>query len=114
MDEQEQPVILRRWTGKVPTERAQEYAKYMADTGFEEIENTEGNLGHQIMLRDLGDGTTEITALSWWTGMDAIKALVGDDCERAHYYAVDNIYLVEKPDFVEHHVVFSGFTPPER
>src|SRR5687768_224452 len=48
MDEQEQPVILRRWTGKVPTERAEEYAKYMADTGFEEIENTEGNLGHQI------------------------------------------------------------------
>ena len=57
-------VILRRWTGKVPTERAAEYAKYMAATGFEEIETTEGNLGHQIMLRDLGDGTTEIIARS--------------------------------------------------
>ncbi len=115
---QEQPmpdeVILRRWSGKVPTERAQEYAKYMADKGFEEIETTEGNLGHQILLRDLGDGTTEITALSWWTGIDAIKALVGDDCTRAHYYAVDDIYLIEKPDFVEHHLVVSGFTPPER
>lgn len=107
-------VILRRWTGKVATDRAQEYAKYMSDTGFEEIETSEGNLGHQIMLRDLGDGTTEITALSWWVSMDAIRALVGDDCERAHYYAVDDIYLVEKSDYVEHHVVFSGFTPPER
>jgi heme-degrading monooxygenase HmoA len=107
-------VILRRWTGKVPTAHALEYAKYMADTGVEEIENTEGNLGHQITLRDLGDGTTEITALSWWTGMDAIKALVGDEPERAHYYAVDDAYLIEKPDFVEHHVVVSGFTPPER
>jgi hypothetical protein len=38
-------VILRRWTGKVPTVRAQEYAKYVTDTGFEEIESTEGNLG---------------------------------------------------------------------
>ena len=107
-------VILRRWTGRVPTERAAEYARYMADTGFEEIETTEGNLGHQITLRDLGDGTTEITALSWWSGMEAIRALVGDEPERAHYYTVDEMYLVEKPEFVEHHVVFSGFTPPER
>ena len=107
-------VILRRWTGKVPTERAQQYAQYMAETGLNEIEPTEGNLGHQIMLRDLGNGTTEITALSWWTGIEAIKALVGDDHERAHYYAVDEMYLTDKPDFVEHHVVFSGFTPPER
>ena len=100
--------------GTVSTARAQEHARYMADTGFDEIENTEGNLGHQIALRDLGDGTTEITALSWWTGMDAIRALVGDEPERAHYYTVDEIYLIEKPDRVEHHVVFSGFTPPER
>ncbi|MEW9837095.1 hypothetical protein [Mesorhizobium marinum] len=107
-------VILRRWTGKVATERAAEYAKYMAETGFNEIETTEGNLGHQIVLRDLGDGVTEITALSWWTGMDAIRALVGDEPGRAHYYTIDEIYLIEKPDFVEHHVVFSGFTPPER
>ena len=31
-------IILRRWTGKVATERAAEYAKYMAETGAEEIE----------------------------------------------------------------------------
>lgn len=100
-------VILRRWTGKVATERAAEYARYVAETGIEEIETTDGNLGHQITLRDLGDGTTEITALSWWTGMDAVKAFAGDDCERARYYAVDDIYLVERPDTVEHHVVVS-------
>lgn len=107
-------VILRRWTGKVATERAAEYAKYMAETGVDEIETTEGNLGHQITLRDLGDGTTEITALSWWVSMDAVRAFAGDEFERARYYTVDDIYLVERADFVEHHVVVSGFTPPER
>lgn len=107
-------VILRRWTGKVPTERAAEYAKYMAETGIEEIETTEGNLGHQITLRDLGDGTTEITALSWWASMDAVKAFAGDRPDRPRYYTVDDIYLIERPDVVEHHVVFAGFTPPER
>ena len=108
-------VILRRWTGKVATERAQEYARYVAETGIAEIEGTEGNLGHQIALRDLGDGTTEITALSWWAGMDAIKAFAGEECERARYYTVDEIYLIEKPDFVEHHVVLSGdYSYPRR
>ena len=107
-------VILRRWTGKVATERAAEYAKYVAETGIEEIETTEGNLGHQITLRDLGNGTTEITALSWWVSMDAVKAFAGDEPGRARYYTVDDIYLVDRPDFVEHHVVFAGFTPPER
>jgi len=107
-------VILRRWTGKVATERAAEYAKYVAETGIEEVETSAGNLGHQITLRDLGDGTSEITALSWWVNMDAVKAFAGDDPGRARYYTVDDIYLVERPDFVEHHVVIAGFTPPER
>lgn len=38
-------VILRRWTGKVATERAAEFARHMADPGIEEIETAEGNLG---------------------------------------------------------------------
>ncbi|MCX7305881.1 MAG: hypothetical protein NTV73_16355 [Hyphomicrobiales bacterium] len=100
-------VILRRWSGTVPTERAQEYAHYVAETGIEEVETSEGNLGHQIMLRDLGDGTTEITTLSWWTDMDAVRTFAGDEPGRARYYTVDDIYLVSKPDFVEHHVVVS-------
>lgn len=107
-------VILRRWTGKVATERAGEYARYVSQTGIEEIETTEGNLGHQITLRDLGNGLTEVTALSWWTDMEAVRAFAGDDPGRARYYTVDDIYLVERPDFVEHHVVVAGFTPPER
>jgi heme-degrading monooxygenase HmoA len=100
-------VILRRWTGKVPTDRAAEYAKYVAETGIEEIGATSGNLGNQITLRDLGDGTTEICALSWWSDMDAIRAYAGSEPERAHYYPEDDQYLIEKPDFVEHHVVVS-------
>jgi len=98
-------VILRRWTGKVATERAAEFARYMAETGIEEIETAEGNLGHQVMLRDLGDGTTEITALSWWTDMDAVRLFAGDDPGRARYFTIDDIYLLERPDFVEHHIV---------
>ena len=106
-DRMQDEIILRRWIGKVATERAAEYAKYMAETGAEEIETADGNLGHQITLRDLGDGTSEITALSWWRDMEAVRDFAGDDPGRARYFTVDEIYLIEKPDTVEHHVVFS-------
>jgi hypothetical protein len=47
--------------------------------------------------------------------MAAIVALVGDEPERAHYYTVDEIYLIEKPEYVEHHVVVSGdYSYPRR
>ncbi|MBU0584266.1 MAG: hypothetical protein KKB66_21030 [Alphaproteobacteria bacterium] len=101
-------VILRKWCGKVATERAAEYARYMTETGGEDLQMLPGNLGYQITTRDLGDGTTEITALSWWTDMEAIKEFVGDEPERAHYYTVDEIYLIDPPEFVEHHTVMSG------
>ena len=101
-------IILRRWSGTVRTERAAEYASYMAETGGDELQTTAGNLGHQITLRDLGDGVTEVCALSWWVDMEAIRAFVGDQPELAHYYTVDEIYLLDQPKYVEHHVVVSG------
>ncbi len=78
-------VILRKWCGKVATERAAEYARYMTETGGEDLQMLPGNLGYQITTRDLGDGATEITALSWCTDTNAIKEFVGDEPERAHY-----------------------------
>ena len=40
--------------------------------------------------------------------MEAIRAFVGDQPELTHYYTVDEIYLIDQPKFVEHHVVVSG------
>jgi heme-degrading monooxygenase HmoA len=61
-----------------------------------------GNLGFQMLLRDLGDGTTEVVTLSWWTAIEAIKAFAGEDHKRARYYPEDDRYLLEKPEGVEH------------
>ena len=32
------------------------------------------NLGFEMLLRDLGNGESEVTTLSWWASMDAIRA----------------------------------------
>jgi heme-degrading monooxygenase HmoA len=87
---------------------AADYAVYVGRTGGDELSAVPGNLGHQITLRDRGDGTTEIRALSWWTDMEAVKGYAGDKPEQAQYYPEDDAYLLEKPEFVEHHVIVGG------
>ena len=42
-----------------------------------------------MLLRDLGDGTSEVTTLSWWIDMAAIRAFAGEDVEIARYYPED-------------------------
>lgn len=58
-----------------------------------------------MLMRSLGDGTTEVTTLSWWESLDCIKAFAGDDLEMARYYPEDDRFLLEKPLKVEHHRV---------
>lgn len=98
-------MIFRKWTGRIRTGDSAEYAAYVERTGAAHYTETDGNLGYQILLRDLGDGTSEISTISWWTDLDAIKRFAGEDCLRASYYPEDNRYLLDRPEFVEHHIV---------
>jgi heme-degrading monooxygenase HmoA len=99
------PAILRKWTGPIRTSQGDDYVHYVMATGGGDFANTPGNLGFQVLLRDLGDGTSEVTALSWWRSMDAVRAFAGEDPEIARYYPDDDQYLVDRPRHVEHHRV---------
>jgi heme-degrading monooxygenase HmoA len=102
------PLILRRWTGRIRTTDRDAYMAYIGGTGGAEYRATPGNLGYQMLMRDRADGSTEVTTLSWWTSMQAITAFAGDDVERAKYYPEDDGFLLERPEFVEHHVVVAS------
>ncbi|HEX8669865.1 MAG TPA: hypothetical protein VF727_15975 [Allosphingosinicella sp.] len=104
----ERTVILRRWRSTIRSRDADEYVSYIADTGLKEYNATPGNLGCQMLLRPLADGSTEVTTLSWWESMDAIAAFAGADIEKAVYYPEDDRFLLEKPEKVEHHRVVAG------
>jgi heme-degrading monooxygenase HmoA len=97
--------ILRKWTGRIRTSQGEEYVRYVMATGGDDFAKTPGNLGFQVLLRDLGDGTSEVSALSWWTSMAAIAAFAGEDPQIARYYPDDDRFLVERPKLVEHHTV---------
>lgn len=101
-------MIARVWRGWVSTGRAAEYVQYINDTGMAEYLQTPGNLGAQMLTRDLGDGRTEVVTLSWWESREAIKAFAGEDIDKAVFYPDDEEFLVGKEDTVSHFEVVSS------
>ena len=99
------PIILRRWSSRIRTTDREAYAAYIEDTGVADYLAVAGNLGCEMLMRDLGDGVTEVTTLSWWQSLDAIRDFAGDDVGRARYYPEDDRFLLEKPETVEHYDV---------
>ncbi|MBA3678345.1 MAG: hypothetical protein H0W74_13250 [Sphingosinicella sp.] len=100
-------MILRRWSAPIRSEDEREYVAYVQATGLDGYRNTPGNLGYQLLVRTVGDGTTQVTTLSWWKSMDAVREFAGATPELARYYPEDDRFLLEKPEQVEHHRILS-------
>ena len=105
-------MILRRWRGVIRTAERDTYRDYIDGTGGTDYASTPGNLGYQMLFRDLGDGTTEVTTLSWWRSLEDIRGFAGEDIEVARYYPEDDRFLLERPREVEHHEVIAGSVSP--
>jgi heme-degrading monooxygenase HmoA len=97
--------VARIWRGVIRTEDRDAYNAYVADTGIKEYRQTPGNQGAHILTRDLGDGRTEITTLSFWSSLDSIRAFAGDDISVAVFYPEDDRYLLERDLTVTHYEV---------
>ena len=66
-------MIARMWRGWVRTERVGEYVAYISRTGLAAYRGTPGNIGAEMWTRDLGDGRSEVTTLSWWESLDDVR-----------------------------------------
>lgn len=108
------PSILRRWSSRIRTADREAYVRYIAQTGIRDYAATPGNLGCEMLARDLGDGSTEVTTLSWWPSMDAIRAFAGAEVAKARYYPEDDHFLLERPDQVEHHRIVARASGGDR
>jgi heme-degrading monooxygenase HmoA len=108
-------MIVRIWRGWVHTAKAAEYVEYVERTGMAEYRATAGNLGAQLLTRDLGDGRTELLTVSWWPDLEAVKAFAGTEYDQAKYYPEDEEYLVDQELTVRHYDVAptaTGELPP--
>jgi heme-degrading monooxygenase HmoA len=97
-------MIARIWRGAVRTHDADEYARYIRDTGFAEYGRTEGNRGAWMLRRDEG-GETEFITLSMWESRNSIEAFAGEDIEAAVLYPEDERYLIDGTSSVVHYEV---------
>ena len=87
-------MIARRWHGRVPAAKAEEYLNYVTETGIADYRATPGNLGAWILHRLEGD-IAHVETLTLWENEDAIRRFAGDDLLKARYYDRDADFLLE-------------------
>jgi hypothetical protein len=70
----------------VGTERLAEYVEIVERSGMAGYRRPPGNLGDQLLTRDLGEGRSELITPSWWVDLDHIRRFAGSDIGVAGYY----------------------------
>jgi heme-degrading monooxygenase HmoA len=97
--------ITRMWHGKTKAEHADEYLKYVEDTGMKEYRAIKGNLSSKLLRRLDGDICHFLTVTEW-DSYESIKKFAGDDHQKAKYYPEDKKYLLEFEEHVVHYETF--------
>ena len=97
--------ITRMWHGKTKAEHADEYLKYVEETGMKEYRTIKGNLSSKLLRRLEGDICHFLTVTEW-DSYESIKKFAGDDHQKAKYYPEDKKYLLEFEAHVVHYETF--------
>ena len=100
-------MIARRWHGRVPASKAEEYLRLMNDVGLADYRSTEGNRGAWCLHRREGD-VVHVEMFTLWDDLEAIHRFAGDDLVKAKYYDFDPDFLLELESEVTHFQVIEG------
>ena len=98
-------MIARRWHGRIPADKADEYLQLMKEVGLADYSSTEGNRGAWCLHRREGD-VVHVEMFTLWDDLEAIQRFAGDELTKAKYYEFDADYLLElEPDVTHFEVV---------
>ena len=100
-------MIARRWHGRIPAAKAEEYLRLMREVALPDYRSTEGNLDAWCLHRADGD-VLHVETFTLWRDWDAIRRFAGGDVEQAKYYDFDADYLLELEPKVIHFDAISG------
>ena len=97
--------ITRIWHGVTKATHADEYTKYVEDTGMKEYRGIKGNLSAKLLRRLEGDECHFLTVTEW-DSYESIKKFAGEKYYKAKYYDLDKKYLLEFEEDVMHYETF--------
>ena len=97
--------ITRIWHGMTKAEYADEYRKYVEDTGMKEYKMVKGNISAKLLRRIEGELCHFLTVTEW-DSYDSIKKFAGNDFKKAKYYPADKDYLLNFEENVVHYETF--------
>lgn len=95
--------ILRTWTFWILTPLHEECQAHLERTKLPELQSFEGCQRSSALFRDLGDGSTEVTVVSSWVSMAAIRAAFGDEITRPSIDPEDRKKLIDREQIVRHY-----------
>jgi heme-degrading monooxygenase HmoA len=108
---QPRAAVARMWRGRVPNARADEYQKYLDESGVQKLRQIPHNLGVQMFRRPYDDKTTEFIVISYWPNRDAIHAYAGADIDKVHDLPRDKEFLIDPEKTVRHYDVVMDVEP---
>ena len=100
-------MIARRWHGRIPVSKAEDYLKLMMDVGPADYRSTEGKRGAWGLHRLDGD-EVHVEMFTLWDDLDAIRRFAGDELTKAKYYDFDPDFLIELEPEVTHFEVIEA------
>ena len=104
-------MIARIWKARAAPERASEYAAYLQSTVVPELAAIHGYRGVTLLERDR-DSLVEVTVITWWESLEAVRAFAGEAVETAVVHDTAARMLLDFDRDVAHHrVVVQHGTP---
>ena len=85
-------MIAREWKCTLPLRRRDGFLEHLHATGVAETSALPGYRGHLILERELPGEAVEVTLITCWTSLDAVKAFAGEDIGVAVLYPGDEAY----------------------
>ncbi len=97
-------MIARIWKARATPERVRDYTAYLKSTVVPELTAIHGYQGVSLLQRDRS-GAVEVTVITWWESLEAIRAFAGEAIETAVVHDSAARMLIDFDRSVEHHQV---------